>query len=108
MSDPKPDMFCIWLPYKTQEQAELIQMFAIELDKASGDGGKKRAAGTKPSWKVDTEHEGAVFSHIMKWKRPHKHEKIDPESGTHTLTHAAWRLLAIALQEMHPEWKEQG
>lgn len=66
------------------------------LRAATGDGAKKRQAGTKPSWKVDTSHEGAIFSHITKWKRG---EKADADSGAHPLVHAAWRALAIAWQE---------
>lgn len=78
------------------EPDQIIAEFSRMLRMATGDGAKKRAAGEKPSWKVDTSHEGAVFSHLCKWKRK---ETIDPESGAHTLVHAAWRLLAIAWQE---------
>jgi hypothetical protein len=67
---------------------------------ATGDGGRKRAAGEKPSWKVDQEHEAAVWSHISKWKHGEKH---DADSGAHPLVHLAWRALAIAWQEMKEE-----
>lgn len=82
----------------TEEQRELLQLFIEALNDVSKDGGKKRANGSKPSWKVDGSHEGAVFSHLTKWKRG---ERVDPVSGQHTLVHAAWRLLAIAMQETY-------
>lgn len=81
---------------RTPEQHEVIGCFIDLLMAATGDGGKKRAAGSKPSWKVDEGHEGAIFSHITKWKRG---ERVDPDSGVHPLAHAAWRCLAIAAQE---------
>jgi len=81
--------------YDPSEQDEIIAEFARMLRLATGDGAKKRAAGLKPSWKVDQSHEAAVFSHLAKWKRG---ERIDPDSGAHPCVHAAWRLLAIAYQ----------
>jgi hypothetical protein len=78
------------------ERADINARFAQELAKATGDGSKKRQAGTKPRWDVDPAHEPAIFSHIAKWKRG---EKIDPHSGAHPLVHAAWRCLAIACRE---------
>jgi len=81
----------------TREQAGVMEEFAKLLQACSGDGGKKRAAGKKPSWKLDTTHEPAIFSHLNKWKHG---EVIDQESGTHTLAHLAWRALAIAWQEL--------
>ena len=83
-------------PYGMTEQDDLIARFTDELWKPTGDGSKKRKAGTKPPWYMDDEHEGAVFSHICKWKRG---ELVDPDSGAHPLVHAAWRLLAIACKE---------
>ena len=79
------------------ERQDVLDRFNRQLAKATGDGSKKRQAGTKPPWYEDDAHEGAIFSHITKWKRG---EKVDPESGTHPLVHSAWRCLAIALQEM--------
>lgn len=67
-----------------------------ELRKPTGDGASKRSRSEKPPWHIDPSHEGAVFSHITKWKRG---ETVDPDSGAHPLVHAAWRLLAIACQE---------
>ncbi len=79
----------------TTEQADVLMRFLDELRKPTGDGGNKRAAGSKPPWYLDT-HEAQIFSHIAKWK---KGETIDPDSGAHTLVHAAWRCLAIACKE---------
>lgn len=78
------------------ERADIIARFTAELTKVTGDGSRKRKAGTKPPWYEDDSHEGAVFSHLTKWKRG---ELVDPDSGCHPLVHAAWRLLAIALIE---------
>lgn len=86
--------------YDASEQDEIIEEFTKMLRVVTGDGGKKRNAGLKPSWKVDPSHEAAIFSHLMKWK---KQELVDPDSGQHPLVHAAWRCLAIAWREMHPE-----
>ena len=80
----------------SNERADVLARFAEELAKATGDGSKKRQAGTKPPWYEDDSHEAAVFSHLTKWKRG---ELIDPDSGAHPLVHLAWRALAIALQE---------
>lgn len=79
------------------ERSDLLYRFTQELAKASGDGSKKRAAGTKPPWYEDPSHEAAIFSHLNKWKHG---ETIDPDSGTHPLVHLAWRALAIACQEL--------
>jgi len=78
------------------ERNDVLNRFATELAKATGDGSKKRQAGGKPPWYVDDSHEAAIFSHLMKWKRG---ELTDPDSGAHPLVHAAWRCLAIACRE---------
>ncbi len=83
----------------TPEQAEVAVVFGDMLRAATADGGRKRAKGTKPNWKVDPSHEEALFSHLGKWK---KGELVDPDSGAHPLVHLAWRALAIAWQETHP------
>lgn len=78
------------------ERADVLRRFTDELAKATGDGSRKRQAGTKPPWYEDDSHEVALFSHLAKWKRG---EIVDPDSGAHTLVHLAWRALAIALRE---------
>ena len=80
---------------ETFEQFDVLKRFLTELRKPTVDGGKKRAANTKPPWYDDT-HEAQIFSHITKWKRG---ERVDPDSGAHPLVHAAWRCLAIACIE---------
>lgn len=80
----------------TEEQRELLQEFVGMLNSVSKDGGRKRAAGAKQSWKIDQSHEAAIFSHLNKWKHG---ELADPDSGQHPLVHLAWRALAIAWQE---------
>lgn len=84
-------------PYELGEQDDLIARFTEELWKPTGDGSKKRKRGEKPPWYVDDSHEGAFFRHLAKRKSG---EVIDPESGAHHYVHAAWRLLAIACQEV--------
>lgn len=78
------------------ERDDVLARFTAELAKATGDGSKKRKAGTKPPWYDDDSHEAAMFSHLMKWKRG---ELADPDSGAHPLVHLAWRALAVALRE---------
>ncbi len=87
----------------SEEQEEIIALMTAALRAVTADGNRKRRRGQKVSWKVDRGHEGAIFSHVTKWKRG---ELVDPDSGVHPMIHAGWRCLAIGLQEMHPEWKE--
>jgi len=82
--------------YDPSEQEELLDIFREMLKMTTGDGGEKRAAGLKPSWKVDPSHMAAVWSHFKKHEQG---ELVDPDSGAHPFVHAAWRLLAIAWQE---------
>ncbi len=84
--------------YDRTEQDVLLEVFADMLRSVTKDGGRKRAAGTKPPWWRDGSHEGAIFSHLTKWKRG---ERKDSDSGSHPLVHAAWRMLAIAYQETY-------
>ena len=85
----------------TPEQAEVLGWFTHMLTSATADGGRKRAKGEKPSWKVDPEHEPAIYSHLHKWKHG---IKVDPDSGAHPLVHLAWRALAIAWQETYGKY----
>lgn len=88
------------LPFPTTpEQAEVLGYFALMLTSVSKDGGRKRAAGLKPSWKIDKSHVPAMFSHLNKWFHG---ERADKDSGVHPLIHLAWRALAVAWQESNP------
>ena len=80
----------------TDEEYEVFDVFWGMLKHATADGARKRAAGLKPSWKVDPSHEAALYSHFARWKRG---ELADPDSGAHPLVHLAWRALALAHQE---------
>lgn len=84
--------------YDATEQDEILSAFMEMLRLPTKDGGKKREAKTKVSWKIDPDHEKGLFSHIARWKKGELH---DPDSGAHPLVHAAWRCLAIAWQETH-------
>ena len=91
------DDCCEWGElYDPAEQGDVIEIFTAMLREPTGDGGRKRAAGEKPSWKVDPDHERGLFSHLSKWKAG---EVVDRDSGAHPLVHLAWRALAIAWQE---------
>ena len=80
---------------RTDEQNEVLGIFTAMLALPTGDGGDKRARGEKPSWKVDPSHLGAAYRHLDPSR-----ERYDADSGTHKYVHAAWRLLAVAYQEM--------
>ena len=84
--------------YDPTEQDRVITTFTKMLREVTKDGGKKRAAGTKPPWYLDKSHEAAIFSHLDHWKHG---IRIDPDSGAHPLVHLAWRALAIAHQETY-------
>ena len=88
------------MPDWEQEREEINRIFAEMIKAPTADGSKKRQAGEKTSWKVDTSHEAAMFSHLNNWKHG---EKVDPESGAHPLVHLAWRACAQAWRETHPE-----
>jgi hypothetical protein len=82
--------------YDPQEQSDILATFNQMLREVVADGGRKRAAGLKPSWKVDPGHEAAFWRHVDRWGRG---ELVDADSGVHPLVHAAFRALAIAYQE---------
>lgn len=81
---------------RTSEQNEVLGQFLDMLGGPTGDGGAKRGAGLKPSWKVDQSHYDAAVRHFHRWING---EREDKDSGVHPLIHMAWRLLAIAWQE---------
>lgn len=82
---------------RNAEQCEILGTFLELLAIPTGDGGNKRAAGTKPFWKVDPGHPAASGRHRAKHAGG---ERYDTESGAHHLIHSAWRDLATAYQEM--------
>jgi hypothetical protein len=82
--------------YDPREQDRVLAVFTNMLRYATRDGGKKRAAGTKPPWYADGSHETAMYRHLRRWQ---KGEQIDPDSGVHPLVHLAWRALGIAAIE---------
>lgn len=86
------------MTYDASEQDILLEVFTMLLRSTTRDGGRKRAAGLKPPWWQDPDHEPAIYSHLNKWKHG---EKKDPDSGVHPLVHLAWRSLAIAYQETY-------
>lgn len=86
------------MSYDPSEQELLLDVFKAMFKAATADGGVKRAAGLKPPWWQDQEHEPAIYSHLNKWKHG---ERVDKDSGAHPLVHLAWRAVAIAYQETY-------
>ncbi len=82
--------------YDPSEQDVILKVFGDMLAGVTKDGGKKRAAGTKPPWWRDGSHLKATFSHLARWFAG---ERVDKDSGCHPGVHIAWRWLAIAYQE---------
>ncbi len=82
--------------YDASEQDAILETFSDMLATVTRDGGRKRAAGTKPPWWRDDSHAAASRRHGARWELG---EKVDPDSGAHPLVHRAWRDLAIAYQE---------
>ena len=80
------------------EQAVLLDVFMGMLRAATADGGRKRAAGTKPPWWRDPSHRAAIFSHLNRYEHG---ERVDPDSGAHPFVHLAWRALSVAYQETY-------
>ena len=83
---------------RSPEQNEILGTFLDLLAGPTGDGAGKRAAGLKPLWKVDGSHAAAAERHWIRWQEG---ERVDGDSGCHPLQHVAWRLLALAYQEIH-------
>ena len=84
---------------RSREQEEIIEAILPGLRATLADGGRKRAAGLKPHWTVDS-HDRQVFSHIGKWVHG---ENVDVDSGVHPMYHAAIRCAMIAWQESQEE-----
>lgn len=80
----------------TAEQKEVLDIFCKRLAAVLADGGRKRAKGEKPSWKVDNSHLAAIFSHLNKYFHS---ERVDADSGHHPFDHLACRALMIAWQQ---------
>lgn len=87
------------MSYDPSEQDEIAAIFAELLRGPTQDGGRKREAGTKVPWTVDL-HEQALYRHLGRWESG---ELTDADSGCHPLVHVAWRALAIAWQDAHPD-----
>ncbi len=93
------------MSYDPKEQDEILDIFLEMLKRPTADGGRKRECNEKPSWKVDTSHKRAIYSHLGKWANG---DGPDEDSGgVHPLIAMAWRALAQAAREEHagdPGW----
>lgn len=94
------------MAYDPAEQDEIIEAFIELLTAATQDGAKKRIAGKKVGWKIDPSHLAAKRRHDARYE-------LDPtgrdeDSGAHHLVASAWRSLAIAWQDTHPEERRQA
>ena len=67
MTDYYDEGYPIPEPEET-EQEEVLRIFGGMLAGPTGDGKKKREAGTKPLWKVDPGHEAAMYRHLDAWE----------------------------------------
>lgn len=83
---------------RTADQNEVLGTFLSLLEGPTGDGGVKRAAGLKVSWKQDATHLAAAHRHLDPARSDY-----DEDSGCHKYVHAAWRLLAVAWQDMRDD-----
>jgi hypothetical protein len=79
------------------ETEHILDTFRTMLEGPTGDGKAKRDAGTKPHWSIDPSHLRKGVGHLNKYLAG---DNVDPDSGCHPLVHAAWRLLAVAWQDM--------
>ena len=74
--------------------------FVDVLASPTGDGARKRAAGLKPHWKVESArdvHGDAMHRHIA--RDDVGRGTVDADSGAHHLAHVAWRACAVAWLE---------
>ena len=97
--------------YDPSEQEEIEKAFLGLLRMATKDGANKRKAGTKVPWKVDPGHREALLRHLGRtFLDP---GGVDDDSKAPHWVAIAWRALALAWQEQHPEerwrlWEELG
>jgi hypothetical protein len=87
------------------EREAVLRTFHNLLAVVTGDGSKKRQAGTKPPWWNDDSHEAAMYRHLEKWEAGERH---DPDSGIHPLVAVAWRALAVAYIETNGKVNPSG
>lgn len=97
--------------YDPAEQDEIIEAFIELLTSSTLDGANKRMRGEKPGWKIDPDHLAAKRRHDARYELDPAGK--DKDSGAHHLVASAWRSLAIAWQDTHPEevrqaWRASG
>lgn len=81
-----------------RERQLVVETFAEMLKAPTGDGSVKRQRGEKPPWWRDGGHTSAFYRHLEQWESG---ERYAPDSRVHHLISAAWRLLAIAYQDIN-------
>ena len=82
-----------------EDQQAFMEWATSQLQKATGDGARKRLAGEKVDWREYNTHYYKMFSHIMKGERG---DRVDLDSGADPYVHVAWRALAHAYRRQ--EW----
>jgi len=97
--------------YDPSEQDEIEKEFIKLLRTATKDGAAKRMKGEKISWKVDGSHNAARRRHEARYEL--NPSGRDSDSNAHHLVAVAWRALAQAWQETHPDevkeaWRQYG
>lgn len=99
------------MAYDPAEQDEVEYEFTKLLRGATRDGGRKREAGKKVSWKIDPGHLAAFWRHVARAiLDPHGR---DPDSGEPHWVAVSWRAAALGWQEKYPEkmkkeWEDNG
>ena len=88
------------MSYDPREMNETLATLSEMLRPVIGDGGAKRAAGTKPPWWKDDGHMPALQRHLDRYLQG---ELVDKDSKAHPLVHVACRALMQAGKEMRED-----
>lgn len=80
----------------SDEERDVLELFAQALLIPTRDGRGKRESGKKVNWKVDPTHKAAAERHRDRYWSG---ERYDADHDGHAGTAIAWRWLAVALQE---------
>ncbi len=94
------------MAYDPAEQDEIVEEFVALMHAATQDGAKKRMAGKKVSWKIDTGHEAAFWRHVA--RAILDPDGRDEDSGASHWVAIGWRAFALAWQVTYPEARAEA